>query len=219
MTPGSIAMETRILMLSAAACIIADLLGWRGVVYLTKPLATAAVIALALHVPAVRSFSYRRWIVAGLVCSLVGDVLLMLPSDRFVAGLGAFLVAHLCYITAFARDGGGWRAPAAAAVVAGVVAGMAVLLWPHLGALRWPVVGYMLVIGTMAWQALARWRHLGGPATAHAAVGAACFVCSDGALALRKFLDPFPGATVVVLGTYWVAQWGIARSVASDPQA
>jgi len=33
-----------------------------------------------------------------------GDVFLMLPSDRFVAGLVAFLMAHLCYIAAFGSE-------------------------------------------------------------------------------------------------------------------
>ena len=39
--------------------------------------------------------------------SLAGDVLLMLPRDQFVAGLSAFLVAHLCYIAGFWTDGPG----------------------------------------------------------------------------------------------------------------
>ena len=40
----------------------------------------------------------RPWFVAALALSLVGDVLLMLPRERFVGGLVAFLLAHLAYI-------------------------------------------------------------------------------------------------------------------------
>ena len=47
----------------------------------------------------------RAWFVAALVFSLAGDVLLMLPREQFVAGLSAFLVAHLCYIVGFWTDG------------------------------------------------------------------------------------------------------------------
>jgi hypothetical protein len=39
---------------------------------------------------------------------------------------------------------------------------------------------------------------------------------SDSALAIRKFVAPFPGATLVILATYYAAQWGLALSVSSD---
>lgn len=45
----------------------------------------------------------HAWILLGLCLSLAGDVLLMLPSDRFIQGLAAFLVAHLCYNVGFAQ--------------------------------------------------------------------------------------------------------------------
>ena len=44
-----------------------------------------------------------RWgfTVAALSLSLAGDVLLMVRKDLFVAGLAAFLLAHLAYVGAF----------------------------------------------------------------------------------------------------------------------
>ncbi|MBV9110557.1 MAG: lysoplasmalogenase, partial [Gemmatimonadetes bacterium] len=54
-------------------------------VYVAKPLTTTLIIALAMSRPSPIG-GYREAIAAGLVCSLAGDVLLMLPSDRFVAG-------------------------------------------------------------------------------------------------------------------------------------
>ena len=42
----------------------------------------------------------RGALVVGLVLSLVGDVLLMVPADLFVPGLGAFLAAHVAYVVA-----------------------------------------------------------------------------------------------------------------------
>ena len=48
----------------------------------------------------------------------------MLPSDRFVHGLTAFLVAHLCYIVAFARsliEYGTWVVAAAVTVVSAIL--------------------------------------------------------------------------------------------------
>ena len=65
--------------------------------YVFKPLATLLVVALALSLPAA-SPAYRWAVVAGLAFSTAGDIFLMLPRERFVAGLLSFLVAHLFYI-------------------------------------------------------------------------------------------------------------------------
>lgn len=152
-----------VLVASAVACLVAESLGARGVVYVTKPLATLAIVAMAARAADPVSPRYRALVVAGLGWSLLGDVLLMLPQDLFVAGLAAFLIAHLCYITAFSGAGGGARAWGAFAGVAVVGACILALLWPRLGMLRLPVAAYVSVISTMAWQALARWRGTRAP--------------------------------------------------------
>lgn len=204
---------TALLVLAALACVAGEYLLLRGVVYVAKPLATVAVLLLAADTADPVSPRYRRLVTLGLVASLAGDVLLMLPGDHFVAGLASFLVAHLCYVAAFAGDGGGLRDAPAFVAVSLVAAAMLAYLWPGLGALRLPVVAYVAVIATMAWQALARWRHVRGTGAALAAIGAVSFLASDSALAVRRFRVEFPLATVAVLGSYWVAQWCIARSV------
>lgn len=184
--------------------------------YTIKPLVLVAMIAVAARVRRPISTRYRLLIVVGLAWSLAGDILLMLPRDRFVLGLAAFLVAHCCYIVAFARTGGGLRAPVVALAVAAYAGAMLAFLWPSLGALRIPVVAYVVVIGTMAWQAIARWRHLRSTDAARAAAGAVLFMASDTALAIERFRGEFPRSFVTVIGTYWVAQFLIARSVQSD---
>ncbi|MBM3906829.1 MAG: lysoplasmalogenase [Gemmatimonadetes bacterium] len=189
----------------------------RAAVYVTKPLATLALAILVMRgAPASR---YRAWIAAGLIASLAGDVLLMLPMNLFLPGLVAFLVAHLCYIAAFAADGGGWRVPKLAAVlVYGVAAVVLAFLWPSLGAMRVPVTGYVTIIATMAWQAIIRWQGRRSTATALAAAGSVCFLVSDSALAFNRFVEPYAGAALVIMVTYYAAQWGITLSV-SDPAA
>jgi uncharacterized membrane protein YhhN len=184
--------------------------------YVLKPLILVAILALAAREPRPISTRYRLLIVIGLAWSLAGDILLMLPQDRFVLGLTAFLVAHACYIIAFARTGGGARDPLVALGVAAFAGAMLAFLWPSLGALRIPVVAYVAVIGTMAWQAIARWRHLRSPDAARAALGAVLFLASDTALAIERFRGEFAGSFFVVIGTYWAAQLLIARSVRLD---
>ncbi|PJA52007.1 MAG: lysoplasmalogenase, partial [Candidatus Marinimicrobia bacterium CG_4_9_14_3_um_filter_48_9] len=45
--------------------------------------------------------AYSVLIMAGLIFSLGGDIALMLPHDRFVMGLGSFLIAQIIYTFAF----------------------------------------------------------------------------------------------------------------------
>jgi uncharacterized membrane protein YhhN len=152
-------------------------------------------------------------IVAGLVCSLVGDIFLMLPSDRFIPGLLSFLVAHLFYIAAFAP--GGARLSAIWYAFPFLIYG-AVMLWtlsPHLGSMRLPVLVYMLVILVMAWQALSRWVGADQPGSAPAFFGALLFTVSDSILAVDRFRGRVAHAQFYILSTYFTAQWLIALSV------
>jgi hypothetical protein len=59
---------------------------------------------------------------------------------------------------------------------------------------------------------VAWWRHR-DDASAHAAWGGACFVLSDALLAWDRFVTPFAAAAAAVLASYWLAQWGLARSL------
>lgn len=196
---------------SALLAIRAEHAGPRSRVYVFKPLTVALVVLVALQARHETAAWYAPLVVAGLLCSLAGDVFLMLPRDRFVAGLLSFLFAHLFYAAAFAR--GGWR-PSVRACVPLLIYGasMLALLWPRLGRLRAPVVAYVLVILLMAWAALCRWLAAGSDGGALAAAGALLFVASDSALAWNRFGGGFRGAQAVVLGTYFAAQWLIALS-------
>lgn len=211
------------LVLAASAVIVAVLatrahyLGdpGRRQVYLFKPLATLLILALVLSAAPLHSTQYRWAIAAGLLFSTAGDIFLMLPRDRFVAGLASFLIAHLCYLVAFTTD---------AAFGAGSVfwlpffaaGGLVVMLvWPGLRpALRGPVVAYVLVIAAMAGQAAGRWSVIGNEAALLAAFGAGLFVVSDAVLALDRFRWQFRAARALTLATYWSAQLLIAWSVA-----
>lgn len=189
--------------------------GGRRQVYLFKPLTTALILALAVLTPSADP-RYQFAIAVGLALSLVGDVFLMLPRDRFLPGLVSFLLALLAYLIAFTR-GLRYEAAALPFVAYGVVgAALFALLWPRLSRrLRAPVAVYVVVITLMAGVALARWLELGGRPPLAAAVGAGLFVVSDALLALDRFRWTFHSARAVVSGIYWAAQYLIAVSVGS----
>jgi uncharacterized membrane protein YhhN len=89
-------------------------------------------------------------------------------------------------------------------------------LWPLLGPMRIPVACYVAVISTMSWQAIARWWTLRNRSAALAAAGSVFFLVSDSSIAIERFGTPFAGATLVIVVTYYAAQWGLALSVSDD---
>ncbi len=80
---------------AAALHIRAEYLGPQYHVYLLKPLTMVFILLIVVQAGWPDFSRYKVAILAGLVCSLAGDVFLMLPSDRFIAGLVSFLLAHL----------------------------------------------------------------------------------------------------------------------------
>ncbi|MET0476298.1 MAG: lysoplasmalogenase [Mycobacterium sp.] len=130
----------------------------------------------------------RRWLVAALVFSAAGDYLLAMPwwPPSFVLGLGAFLIAHLCFLAALvplvARTT--VRLAAAAVVIAACVA-LLIWFWPRLIAegMAVPVTLYMAVLGAMVCAAL-----LARLPTPWTALGAVCFAVSDGMIGISKFV-------------------------------
>lgn len=178
---------------------------------------TASTTLLMLAVAAINIDApprYKWSIVAGLGFSTAGDALLMHSSDYFVPGLFGFLGAHLCYLWAFTRDSrlAGRRLPF---VLWGGI-GMVLLpcVWPGVaGPLRLPVVLYATALLVMAAQAAGRALVRRDTASVLGAIGAALFVVSDSILAFQRFRHPLEWGGVLVLGTYFAAQSGIALSV------
>jgi uncharacterized membrane protein YhhN len=181
-------------MLAAAADWFAVATRRPRVEYVAKPAVMVGLIGLAVSLIPGSSASdaARPWFVAGLGLSLLGDVLLMLPRERFVGGLIAFLLAHLAYIGGLVTIvmiaglvGGG-------AVFGLVVAGTMVALVgrPVVRAVRGgrpglvgPVLAYLSVISMMVVVACATGRPV-------AIAGAILFYASDAILALDRFVGP-----------------------------
>lgn len=217
----------------AAAALVSALLAIAGapwalalpaLVFAFKPLTTILILARAW--PRGRDQPVvRRWVLAGLALSLAGDVALLWPKEGFLPGLVAFLLAHGCYIVAFARTTRLAARPVAFVVYAVVAGGVLSQLWPSVpAALRAPVVAYVVALAVMAAQAAVVWlataRGAAGAARARGlAIGGALFMTSDALLAINKFAMPLPAASLWILATYWAAQWLIASWLAPRSEA
>jgi uncharacterized membrane protein YhhN len=184
---------------------------WLNFVF--KPLTTLLVIAYA-WTRGRRTPAVRRWVLAGLVLSLAGDVALLWPTAGFLPGLVSFLLAHLCYLLAFTKVQRLASRPLAFVAYAVVAGAVLWHLWPGVpAALRLPVLAYVACLASMAAQAAVLWR-AGEPRTGVLALGGALFVASDALLATNRFAAPLPLAGLWILTTYWLAQWCIASWLA-----
>lgn len=206
-----ISILTLLVILSASIHIRAEYHGQRKHIYIFKPLTMVFILLIAILGQTTLSF-YKHMIIIGLIFSLAGDVLLMLPSDRFMAGLVAFLIAHLLYIAAFVS---GISALIWWPLIPLIIYGIAIytILAPSLGKLKFPVLAYIVVILIMAWLAWERWDQTGQTKALLASVGAVLFVISDTILAINRFRGAFKPARALNLATYFAAQWLIAGSI------
>lgn len=174
-------------------------------------LVPALMIYFAANVPA-RGAAPQRWILPALLFSWIGDVLLLFEERAplfFMLGLSSFLVAHLFYCGYFA---GIWKKEKIRMhlpFLLGVLvyfAGLLLLLWPGLGALKIPVLVYGAVISAMLLLALHTVLSRRRQAVSLLMPGAMLFVVSDSLLATNRFLTPLPLAGIAVMLTYGLAQ-------------
>ncbi len=164
---------------------------------------------------------FANLILAGLVVSLVADLVMQWDSALFLPGLVIFLVAQLIYITAFVGviQRGSWVRLIPFAIW-GVIAFL--ILNPYLRDLLLPVAVYIVAIVAMMWRAAALVGAQGKSRDFELAalLGAIAFGLSDTLLALNRFIwhdaltffnineaAPFISTLVIIL--YWLAQWGI----------
>jgi uncharacterized membrane protein YhhN len=186
--------------------------GPRLLVYIFRPITMAIIISLVLEAGSNARPYFRYSIVAGLTISLAGDVFMVLRKKRFLEGLICFLIAQVCYTFAFLSGirlkFSDW--PSLPLLIFTVL--FIIILYPHLGKMRLPVIVYILVIITMARAALERAIQLPGTAALAAAAGGVLFVISDSVIAMDRFVKPFRSSQAFILSTYFAAQWLIALS-------
>lgn len=172
---------------------------------IAKTTASLLFLVLAVH-DGVPVTTAGRLILAGLALSAVGDVLLL--SNRrppFLAGIGAFLLAHVAYSGAFLQHEIDLMTLAATSIAL-VIVGALVLrwLWRHVPAgMGVPVVAYVLTIGAMV--VLAAGATAAGLKPMLLA-GAVLFFLSDLAVARDRFVRSALVNRMWGLPTYYLAQ-------------
>ena len=180
-----------------------------------KIAASCGFLAVAYFAGALKS-TYGKLLLAGLTLSFLGDAFLIGDSRQaFLAGLGAFLLAHVVYIAAFAVNGVSyrWMGFSALPIIACAVA-VSAWLAPHTPPeLSLPVRLYTGVISGMLIAAIGT-RGKGGSVLI--VVGASLFFLSDLSVAsLRLVQTDFPHY-VWGLPLYYAGQLCLALSISQS---
>ena len=158
-----------------------------------------------------------KFFMIGLFFSLAGDIFLMLPDEKFIAGLVSFLIAHLAYIRGFTISGLHFSTAGFGIIVLVGLIGLVILQQILKGLkahnqekLRFPVIIYSIVICIMLVTALYTvivpnpvWKIL--PAIL-VSMGAILFFISDISLAWNKFVSQVRLGKLLIIITYHLAQ-------------
>ncbi|MEO8815708.1 MAG: lysoplasmalogenase [Mycobacterium sp.] len=181
----------------------AELTGhWVGQPAVKAAMAVLLAVAAAAH----PIFRETRWLIPALTLSAAGDWLLAIPwwGPSFVAGLAAFLLAHLCYLAVLLPMAVRSRGRITAAAVVGLAClGLLAWFWPGLtrDAMTVPVTVYVAVLGAMVGVAL-----LAGLPTRWTALGAVCFAVSDAMIGIGRFVLGNETLAVPIWWSYAAAQ-------------
>jgi uncharacterized membrane protein YhhN len=171
--------------------------GWKGLEYFAKPATLAALLVYAAN-----GHAASAWLLAALGLSLLGDVFLMLPADLFLAGLTAFLLAHVAYIIDFKVSVTARAVCLAITLTASSPLAIRIMRAIDDAGLRSAVALYMGVIALMVASAFAS-------GSAFAAAGATLFFISDALIAWDRFVSPRAWTRTAIIITYHLGQLGL----------
>lgn len=207
---GSAFLLLALTLVVAAGNWVAVERGQRALEYVCKPLTMVLLIATTLALD-VSDTTARAWFVAALVFCLAGDVFLMLPQDRFVPGVAAFLVGHLLYVVGMVVlgvDAGRVAVGVLVVLVAVALLGRRILraVGATEPALAGPVGAYVAVISAMVATAI-------GTGHVAAIAGAASFYGSDALIAWTRFIRVVPHQRIIIMVTYHLGQIGLVLSL------
>jgi len=167
--------------------------------------------------------TYGFYISVGLILSSCGDMMLEIDDSNkeyFIAGLAAFLLAHLSYICAFTTEAIQYRAFIFIISYTFYAAMMTILLPTVEADLVLPIIVYGFVISTMLLFGISRYNSTSYVYTSgsklFSLIGSIFFIFSDTILALDKFAFPITSAKTIIMLTYYIGQTFIAISTCED---
>lgn len=192
--------------------------------YFTKPLILFSLTCYFFSISTViRNSLLRKSVAAALLFSLAGDILGLFPL-LFLYGMGAYMIAHICYIIAFKLTQDHkfnlykvnfismflYNLP-----IYILAALLYFLIHSRLNQLHTPVIIHILVMVMMVSTARERFKRTSLLSFTQVFLGALLLMVSESILALHLFFRPVPNVEVLVMGSYILAQLLIVMGIRS----
>jgi uncharacterized membrane protein YhhN len=202
----------------AIIAIGADSLDLKWTYYLSKPVLLISLLILFRIMTKKSGYNIFRALITGaILLSIIGDILMMFSPESdnyFLAGLGTFLVVHFFYTAAFTYDifqkrvkEQHWGQLAISTLMVVYSAEFYILNRYSFGSMWLPVMIYCIAISLMGISAIMRGRYHNPAAYYRIVTGALLFIVADSFIALDKFVIQFDFSGVIILGTYFAAQY------------
>ena len=179
--------------------------------WLFKPVTLLLLLLLALETPVLSVYGYL--IIMGLVATLLGDALMLLPKSRVMYALGAFFLSHLFYTLSFATQmtiSLFWPLPLTLVIIGAV---LLAVIWSRLEDLRWPVVNFVAMTLLMVWLAGEQYYMRSTDFTFSILVGSSLLLLSVILGLVNHYRIKFRAADALVAACYFGGHFMIVRSM------
>ena len=178
-----------------------------------QPLIVVLILLIALLVPTPVSVFYKAAIMLGLILSLLGSAVRLLPGTPLAVNKAHLLLATLLYMTAFAELHP-FKLPTPWLLLLLLYAGgIAWLLANKVAELQITMLIYGGILLLMSWQALEAFVVVGQLWTGLLLLGALCLVIADSIQALDRFYRALPAARLLTPAVLLLGQLLLALSI------
>ncbi|HEI8868029.1 lysoplasmalogenase [Serratia sp. AKBS12] len=176
-----------------------------------KPLTLLLLLLLAWQAPVLGPAGYL--IVLGLLATLVGDALLLLPRERVLYAIGAFFLSHLLYALSFASQmtfSLFWPLPLTLLIVGAL---LLATIWTRLEALKWAITAYVAMTLLMVWLAGEQYFLRSTDYGFSLLAGTSLLLLANVVWLLNRYRLQFRAADAVVALCYFGGHFLIVRSL------
>lgn len=179
--------------------------------WLFKPLTMLLLLALAWQVPVLNTTDYL--ILLGLLATLVGDALTLLPNRRMLYAIGAFFLSHLLYTLSFASHmtlSFFWPIPLALLIIGAL---LIATIWTKLEALRWPVCTFIGMTLLMVWLTTELYFFRPTDLAFSLMVGTSLLLLANVVWFISHYRRRFAADSAIVAACYFAGHFMIVRSL------
>lgn len=176
-----------------------------------KPVTLLLLLALAWQAPILNTTDYL--ILFGLLATLIGDALTLLPNRRMLYAIGAFFLSHLLYTLCFASHMTltfFWPIPLTVLVIGAL---LIATIWSRLEDLRWPICTFIGMTLLMVWLTTEQYFFRPTDYSFSLMVGTSLLLLANIVWLVSHYRRRFTSDRAIVAACYFAGHFMIVRSL------